>query len=262
MTKVSNDKYLGDIVSNDGKMDKNIKMRESKGYSASSQILTILKTVSLGNHYFYIAKLMRNAALVNKVLVNSEVWYPINETNLKSLVRVDEIFMRKIFEVCESTPKESLYLELGLIPIDDIVKCRRIMYLHYILTQDKNQLLYKFFQAQMRNPSKGDWTEIVKQDLIDFNISQTFDEISKMKVQNFKVKVKKACKIYTFNKLIAIKNRHEKNKHIEYSKLETSKYLLSNMFSVTQSRILFKLRTRMLDVKANLKKNIKIIFPY
>ena len=74
-----------------------------------------------------------------------------------------------------------------------------------------------------------------------------------MKVQNFKVKVKKACKIYTFNKLIAIKNRHEKNKHIEYSKLETSKYLLSNMFSVTQSRILFKLRTRMLDVKANFK---------
>ena len=74
-----------------------------------------------------------------------------------------------------------------------------------------------------------------------------------MKSEYFKTKVKKACKTYTFNKLLLIKNRHEKNKHIEYDKLETSKYLLSNMFSVQQSRLLFKLRTRILDVKANFK---------
>ena len=74
-----------------------------------------------------------------------------------------------------------------------------------------------------------------------------------MKVLYFKSIVKKACKIYTFNKLISVKNGHEKNKHIEYTKLETSQYLLSCMFSVNQSKLLFKLRTRMLDVKANFK---------
>ena len=130
-----------------------------------------------------------------------------HESDLNPLIKIDEIFMRKIFEVGESTPKESLYLELGLIPIENIVKCRRIIYLHYILTQDKNQLIYKFFQAQLRNPSKGDWSEMVKKDLTDFNISYTFDEIAKMKSEYFKTKAKKACKTYTFNKLLLIKNR-------------------------------------------------------
>ena len=66
--KCSDDKYLGDIVSSDGKMEKTIKMRESKGFGASNQIMNILKNVSLGNHYFQMAILLRNAAFVNKIL--------------------------------------------------------------------------------------------------------------------------------------------------------------------------------------------------
>ena len=70
---------------------------------------------------------------------------------------------------------------------------------------------------------------------------------------SFKKKVKKACKNYTFNELMEIRSRHSKSKLVEYSKLETSKYLLSNIFTVAQSKLLFKLRSRMLDVKMNFK---------
>ena len=101
------------------------------------------------------AILLINVAFANKILFNSEVWYPIQD-DLKRLVKLDEILLMKILEVGESTPRESLYLELGLVPLNDIVKCRRIVYLHYILTTSDDQLLYRFFQAQLRNPSKGD----------------------------------------------------------------------------------------------------------
>ena len=70
---------------------------------------------------------------------------------------------------------------------------------------------------------------------------------------SFKKKVKEACKKYTFNELMEIRSRHSKSKLVEYSKLETSKYLLSNIFTVAQSKLLFKLRSRMLDVKMNFK---------
>ena len=109
--------------------------------------MTILKYVSLGNYFFQMAILLRNVAFLNKVLVNSEVWYPINESDLKKLVKMDEILIRSILEVNESTPKELLYLELGIIPLVNIVKCRRIMYLHYLLTTSEDQLLYKFLGA-------------------------------------------------------------------------------------------------------------------
>ena len=54
----------------------------------------------------------------------------------------------------------------------------------------------------MRNPSKGDWTEIVKADLIDFNIIESFDELSKIKKEAFKNKIKAACRKFTFEKLL------------------------------------------------------------
>ena len=219
--------------------------------------MTILKYVSLGNYFFQMAILLRNVAFLNKVLVNSEVWYPINESDLKKLVKMDEILIRSILEVNESTPKELLYLELGIIPLVNIVKCRRIMYLHYLLTTSEDQLLYKFFKAQLRNPSKGDWTEVVKQDLKDFNITSSFKEISLMKNTQFKNKVKKACKKYTFDELIQVKNRHEKGKENEYEKLVTNPFFLSNKFTIKQSKLLFKLRSRMLDVKMNFKKKYK-----
>ena len=196
---------------------------------------------------------LRNIAFVNKILFNSEVWYPLKENDLNPLIKLDESLMRRFLEVNDSTPKESLYLELGIIPVVDIVKCRRIIYLHYLLTLPKDQLLYKFFQAQLRSPSKGDWCELVQKDLKDFNIVDTFDEIEKTKENTFKKKVKKACKIYVFKKLMEIRSQHSKSKEAEYFKLETSKYLMSNMFSVTQSRLLFKLRSRMLQVKMNFK---------
>ena len=59
----------------------------------------------------------------------------------------------------------------------------------------KNEMLYRVFKAMVRDPSKGDWIELVKKDLIDFNINLSFEEIGKMKVDNFKNKVKEAGRI-------------------------------------------------------------------
>ena len=123
-------------------MSKTLKLRESKGTGAISQIMTILKMVILGQHYMRMAILMRNTHFINKVLVNSEVWYPIKEDDFKKLEKLDESLLRQILQVSASTPIELLYLELGLIPLRDLVKCRRILFLHNILTRNENQLLF------------------------------------------------------------------------------------------------------------------------
>ena len=57
---------------------------------------------------------LRNVAFLSKILTNSEVWYPIKESDLDPLVKIDENLMKTFLEVSDKTPKESLYLELGL----------------------------------------------------------------------------------------------------------------------------------------------------
>ena len=73
--KVTEETYLGDIISEDGKNSKNVKHRISKGIGIISQILNILENVTLGEHFFSTAILLRESLFLNSILTNSEIWY-------------------------------------------------------------------------------------------------------------------------------------------------------------------------------------------
>ena len=50
-----------------------------------------------------------------------------------------------------------------------------------------------------------------------------------------------------------IKARHTKGENLEFVKLETRKYFLCKSITVNQALLLFKVRSRMLDVKINFR---------
>ena len=52
MGHVSEDTYLGDVISEDRKNEMNLKHRISKGLGIISEIMHILDKISLGKHYF------------------------------------------------------------------------------------------------------------------------------------------------------------------------------------------------------------------
>ena len=65
-------KYLGDIVSSSGKINETIQSRISKAIGINGQILSILNRVTLGIFYFQTALILREAMLVNGVLMSCE----------------------------------------------------------------------------------------------------------------------------------------------------------------------------------------------
>ena len=154
----------------------------------------MLQELCLGNsHYFEVALLLRNLLFVNSLLQSSESWYPITQKDMNELVLTDKILIKKIFGSCSSVPSELLFLESGALPIDLIIQSRRIMFLHHILTRDNNALIKKFFLAQERNPTRGDWSILVKKDLEEFGMNMTNEEIAACPKTSFKIKVKEAC---------------------------------------------------------------------
>ena len=118
-------------------------------------------------------------------------------------------------------------------------------------------MVSRVFNAQRKNPYKGDWVELVEKDLEDFNITETFEEISNMKKEIFKKKVSQACKKITLKYLLREKERHKKGYHLNYQRLEIRDYLVSDKFTTAESKLLFKLRTEMLEVKSNFKGKYK-----
>ena len=155
------EKYLGDHISNDGKNGKNIQARKSKGTGIIDQIISILDGTVYGPFHFEVALILRSSLLLNGILTNSEAWYGLKIADLEHLEEIDEQLLRKIFEAGAGCPKEMLYLETGTIPIRFLVAFKIVMFLHYILNQDKDSLIYRVFEAQVRSLTKNDWSETV-----------------------------------------------------------------------------------------------------
>ena len=65
--------------------------------------------------------------------------------------------------------------------------------------------------------------------------------------------MKKKINEAAFHYLSKIKDTHSKVKDIFYGKLEIQVFLLETKFSTKEKQLLFRLRTRMTDVKNNFK---------
>ena len=121
-----------------------------------------------------------------------------------------------------------------------------------ILKRDDSEIISQVFNAQLNDPVPGDWTETIKKDLLEFNLNHlSFESIKAMKKAKFKTIVKKACKENAFKYLISIKEGKTKLDNCEYKELKIRNYLKSDKLSSRKQKLLFKLRTRMIDVGNN-----------
>ena len=145
MKESDDEKYLGDVIANDGRNIKNIKARVNKGIGIINKIISMLDAIPMGSHYFEIAIILRSSLLTSSMLCNSESWYNITTAEMKLLETVDVNLLRKILKAPKSTPTEMLYLELGCIPYPDLIQKRRLMFLHYIMNEDPKSMIFKFF---------------------------------------------------------------------------------------------------------------------
>ena len=251
--KVAEATYLGDIVRADGKNTSNLKARVSKGLGIVSEIMHILKTISFGHRYFEIAKILREARFVNGILTNAEVWYALKNSEIHELEKLDILLLRRILSASTSSSKESLYLELGLIPIGTIIKARRLNYLHYLVSQPKLSMLYRVFKTQWDYPVKGDWVLEVKEDMLQFGISMSLEEILKTSKSKFKNLVKIRATECALENLLDEKEKHSKMKDLFYSELKMQSYLQDSDLTVEEAQNLFRFRTRTAKYKENMK---------
>ena len=175
------EKYLGDVISTDGRNIKNVKARVAKGKGIVSRILTILEGIPFGEFYFEIAVILRNALLVSSMLCNSEAWYNVTKSEMDLLETVDNQFLRSVLKAPKSTPKEMLFLELGCIPFKELIRKRRILFLHYILNENKESMMYRFLQTQISNMKKKDWIYQVLTDIKELGLDLNLEDIKTMK---------------------------------------------------------------------------------
>jgi hypothetical protein len=199
---------------------------------------------------------LRESMFLNGILTNSEIWYGLKKSEIEQLENLDKDLMRKIMNTPISTPSESMYLELGCIDIETVIKSRRINYLHYLTKRNEAEMLHKFFSTQWKYPTnKQDWTEQVKMDLEEFKIPVDLDFIKAKSTNSFKTLVKIKAREHSFFKLMQKKMDHSKMDNIFYGELKMQTYLKSNQFTTTQAKLIYSFRIRMANFQENFQGN-------
>jgi hypothetical protein len=84
------------------------------------------------------------------MLFNSKAWYNLTKAELDLFETIDLQLLRQLLKAPKGTPKEMLYLELGCIPFREMIRERRMGFLHYILNEDKKSLINRFFEALVK----------------------------------------------------------------------------------------------------------------
>ena len=261
MKKSEKEKYLGDFVTTKANSKATIEDRKIRGNAIYSEMSAILRDIPLGNKRVRMGLALRQAWFLNGCLFNSEVWIGFSDSDLECLEIIDHKILRLITGAQAKVPIEMLYLETACIEVKDVIRSRRISYLHTILNRHPDEITNQIYTGMKNHPLKGDWIHLVNNDLdITYIDKNSITKFTKFQFKNIvKTKVRHSC----FTKLEAMKQTHMKIKHIDHSNLnKPQSYLTSKLFNENQISCLFNLRCRSMNVfRDNFHSHNKSICP-
>ena len=251
MKNVQNQTYLGDIISNLGNNSNNIKSRVTKGFAAISQIKSLVKSVGFGRFDIPTGLLMRETIFGSKMLLNAEVWHSVTKSQIEELEILDRNLLRQILDAHSKTAIEWIYMDTGKLKFRYLIRIRRLMYLWHILNRNNSELIRRIYEAQKLSNNTGDWIKLVEADKKELEIDMKDEEIQNVSKDKFKEYVTKKAKMHQLHFLASLKRKHSKSEFLNCTEFKTAEYLKDPVFNTKQKQLLFKLRSRTLDVKQN-----------
>ena len=184
MKSASKTRYLGNVIcSNDGS-NATIIDRHSKGIGIVTQIVSILKSISLGPFYFRIALILRESMLLNAILVNLESMNHFNKKQIEMLESIDNGFFVKCFSSSAKTVRDAFSAETGKLKVRYILAKRRFMFLHNILRRNPDELVFKVYQSQKIKHTKMDFYASIESEKKYFELNISDEDISRLSKEN------------------------------------------------------------------------------
>ena len=213
--------------------------------------MAMLKEVEAGGYFVGIGLVFRDSVLLPKLLLNSDVWHALTLKHVESLEELDNIFLRNILSAHSKVGIECLFLDTGKMPLRFHIIQRRQLYLWHILHTKQTELIVRVFESQKLSPRRGDWVKLVDEDHKKMELGLSHDEISKMSKSKFKAIIEVKVKTLAMAELNKLKAKHSKSEKFQSVKFQTANYLTDYRLSRKQQQLLFRLRSRTLNVKMN-----------
>ena len=189
-------------------------------------------------------------AVLPSLLNNSETWTEISEEALKQLENLQDTFLRSILQTPQTTPKPALKFETGTLPIKYRIYTRKLCFVNS-LRQAKDESLSREILIEQERLQLPGLAQETKEICRELNLPNIMRE--NIPTMLWKREVKKACKSASEKELKSEMEEMSKVKELTEEAFERKDYMKTK--NIHQARMMFKLRSRMLDVKMNYKKD-------
>ena len=243
------DKYLGDIIHSDGlgaSVEATVKDRIGKVKGAMYEAAAIMEDFrmqALGGMQG--AWDMWELAIVPSLLNNCGVWTEISKATEDVLEELQNSFVRRMLHVPVSTPKVSLLSETGLLSMKHRVWFEKLRMVIALQKLEGKALAKQIYLEQKRQgwPGLISETSAICKEL-------EIPDINHSVVPNGTIK--KAIKEHRKKQLVELMGRSEKMASlVEDENGEAKEYMMVK--NIADSRIMFRVRTRMVAFKENMK---------
>ena len=241
--------YLGEVIRNDMTMKGHLAHLVRRSFAVSATMFACAAEPVLDRIKMGTLLQLYQSCWIPSVLYNAETWL-ISKVMIKSVTQLQLNLLRRLLKVPTSTPKVALYGELGVLPIEQEIHKRQLGYLHNLLTADKFASNILWLQISHNQPRS--WWMSVNSLLLRYELPNSVTEIAAMKKEVWKRNVKRGIQKYFHNWYCRDSIAKTKMSGIYTHKQEPGRASYMESLSRNQVAIIFRLRTRMTNAKANL----------
>ena len=192
---------------------------------------------------------MWEMGIIPSLMNNCETWTEIEDADITKLENLQNLFLRTIFQVPISCPKAALNWETGTKLMKFRIIEKKLNFTKYLQQCEETSLANEIFKEQDRHKFPGllkECKELAK----GLNIKDEFENTN-VSTKEFKGIVKKTINYANETELLAKLSKLEKCPDLKNEGFGLKKYF--DELNVTQTRIKFRLRANMTQVKFNFK---------
>ena len=107
-------------------------------------------------------------------------------------------------------------LKLGILPIYDVINCRKLLFLHHILNLKEDDPVLKLYKEQNEFPFEKNWANEVSSLREHYNINLRDSEIKQIKKEKWRTLIKEKIVAKAFNELKDKLELKTKTKNLTY----------------------------------------------
>ena len=159
-------------------------------------------------------------------------------------------YLKRMLHCPRGTSNSFILLELGLLPIIELICIKQLMFLHHIMKLPENDTVYKVFQQQGCYPYEHNWRNHIMAVLKQYSLPQDLNVVQNMSRWQWRGVVINAVSKYALRELNQQCLGQSKTAHLcPYQRLEPKQYVKS--LPPQDTRTWLKLRGGVYDLKAN-----------